>query len=289
MTDFTPLHSLVVSGEAQTDARRWALVLHGVYGRGRNWSSVAKQVAARRPEWAFRLVDLRLHGESPALAPPHTIAAAAGDVVRLAAARQAAGEQVRSLIGHSFGGKVALAAATDLDGLDQVWMIDSTPAAREPGGSAWEMLDIIRRAPARFASRAEGAAALEQAGLSPGVAAWMATNLQAEHDGEASQAAPGAPGARGYVWSLDLDALEAMLRDFFATDLWPVLESPPGRTVLHVVKAEESSTLDAAACARIETLARRHGRVRLHRVAGGHWVNSENPGAIVDLLATRLP
>jgi esterase len=254
---------------------RWAVVLHGIYGRGRNWAGVARQVAAERPSWGFRLTDLRLHGNSPAGEPPHTLAAVAADVAALAHDEAARGAMTRAVIGHSFGGKVALALAPHVDTLDQIWVIDSTPEARAVGGSAWEMLDIVRSVPTRFTTRADAVAALEQRGLSPGVAAWMATNLRA--------------GEGGLTWSLDLDALEALLRDFFATDLWRTIESPPGRLVVHVVKAEESSTLDEAACARVEAAARETGRVHLHRVAGGHWVNSENPGAIVELLTRELP
>jgi esterase len=251
----------------------WALVLHGIYGRGRNWSAVAKQTAARRPAWGFRLVDLRLHGDSPPGAPPHTLTAAAADVAALAASAHEAGTPVRAVIGHSFGGKVALAVAPQIETLDQIWVIDSSPGMRTPGGSAWDMLALLRALPPRFATRAEAVAALEQRGLAPGVAAWMATNLRGEGD---------------YAWSLDFDALESLLRDFFATDLWRAIDAPAGHATIHVVKAEESSTLDEAACARVAAAARATGRVHLHRVAGGHWVNADNPSAIVDLLAAHL-
>lgn len=250
-------------------------MLHGIYGRGRNWSTVARQVAAQRPDWGFELIDLRLHGDSPAGDPPHTLAAVAADVVALAQEEAGRGATIRAAIGHSFGGKVALALAGRIETLDQIWIIDSTPGTREPGGAAWEMLDVVRGLPARFTTRAEAIAGLEGRGLSPGVAAWMATNLRAAEG--------------GLTWSLDFDALEALLRDFFATDLWHTIESPPGRVVVHVIKAEESSTLDEAACARIAAAARETGRVHLHRVAGGHWVNTENPSAIVSLLAAHLP
>jgi esterase len=279
MSPSDALHAtpIVDAGAAPTSA---GLVLHGIYGRGRNWASVAKQTVARRPDWSFWLTDLRLHGDSPPQAPPHTVAAAAHDVVELAARVAANGAPVRAIVGHSFGGKVALSAAAplaetrDRSGLEQIWIVDSTPEAREPAGSAWEMLGIVRSLPARFASRADAVAALEASGLSSGVATWMATNLRF------------AEGA--FAWTLDFDALEAMLRDFFATDLWPVVERPPGDVTLHFVKAEESSTLSEPACARIDAIARDTGRVHLHRVAGGHWVNSENPGAIVDLLTREL-
>jgi pimeloyl-ACP methyl ester carboxylesterase len=251
------------------------MVLHGIYGRGRNWNTVARQTAARRPEWGFWLVDLRLHGDSPVMAPPHTVARAADDVAALAR-EIVAPPGPRVLLGHSFGGKVALAAAASLaESLSQIWVIDSTPEAREPAGSAWDMLAIVRALPGPFAARPEAIAALEARGLAPHVASWMATNLTR--------------GDRGLAWALDLEALESLLRDFFATDLWAVVENPPAEVVIHFVKARESSTLSEAACARIESIARATGRVHLHRVDGGHWVNAENPGALVELLGRGLP
>ena len=49
----------IVASEAGT-ARRTIVLLHGIYGRGRNWAAIARGLAARRPEWAAALVDLRL-------------------------------------------------------------------------------------------------------------------------------------------------------------------------------------------------------------------------------------
>ncbi len=260
------------------------LVLHGIYGRGRNWMTLARALVSRRPEWGARLVDLRLHGASPRFEPPHTLAAAARDVERLIDDwRNRAGTRtegaplpVRAVLGHSFGGKVALSLAMPLTGLaEQVWVIDSTPDARAPDGSAWRLLDVARRLPARFASRDEAVAGLQRGGYSLGVARWMASNLEAR-DG-------------GYAWAIDLDAMESLLRDFFQTDLWSIVETPPAGMDLHVVKAEESSILTEAACERIARAGRATGRVHLHRIAGGHWLHTENPRALLDLLAQLLP
>ena len=265
--------------------RQGLLVLHGIYGRGRNWAAVLRRVVARKPAWGAWLVDLRLHGNSPSFAPPHTVAAAAGDVVSLIEAgggavspgfSRARDAIARVVLGHSFGGKVALALAEPLAGtLEQIWVIDSTPERRQPDGSAWAMLAAGRALPPTFASRAEAIAGLEAQGVAGPVAAWMATNLR--HDGAA------------FRWALDFDAVESLLRDFFATDLWPIVESPPPGLELHFVKAEESSTLSPSACERIEQASEATGRVHLHRVAGGHWVNTDNPEAIVDLLGEYLP
>ena len=62
----------VIAPEAGT-ARRTIAFLHGIYGRGRNWAAIARGLVARRPEWAAALVDLRLHGASPAFDPPMPI------------------------------------------------------------------------------------------------------------------------------------------------------------------------------------------------------------------------
>jgi esterase len=297
-------------------------MLHGIYGRGRNWQAIAKALAAQRPDWGALLIDLRLHGESrgPDFTPPHTLARAAEDVAATLAHAQAqaaphaaagaagvadagaaadaapaadasappdaggeadaggggAGRAVRAVLGHSFGGKVALALAAPLaDTLAQIWVIDSTPEARAPAGSAWGMLEHVRALPATFGTRAEAIAGLEQRGWATGVATWMATNLRFD-DGQ-------------FRWALDFDGLEALLRSFFDTDLWSIVEQPPGRVVIHFVKAEQSHTLSEEACARIQRAHDANGRVHLHRVAGGHWLNTDNPQAIIALLAAHLP
>jgi pimeloyl-ACP methyl ester carboxylesterase len=200
------------------------------------------------------------------------VATAAGDV---AAFEAATGWHATAVLGHSFGGKVALAHAVGgSDHLEQVWVIDSTPEARPPRGSAWALLDVMRRLPSTFASRAEATAGIEAAGYTRAVAAWMASNLE-HREGR-------------YAWRLDVDAMEALLRDFFDTDYWDVVESPPPGTVLHFVKARESGVLSEAARRRIEAAGARHGQAFVHDVPGGHWVHTESPDALLALLVRHL-
>ncbi len=103
----------------------------------------------------------------------------------------------------------------------------------------------------------------------------MATNLE-RTDGE-------------YRWALDFDVMRELLDDYFATDLWAVIEAPPAGLEIHVVRASRSSVLSDEAAARIEAAARRTGRVFAHRVEGGHWLNADNPDAVVSLLEAHLP
>lgn len=252
------------------EPERWLLVLPGIFGTGRNWATVARGVVRARPDWGAVLVDLRQHGDSQGFPPPHTIAAAAADLVPLAATLPG---PAAAVLGHSFGGKVALAYAGRAPaGLRQLWVADSTPDAREPAGSAWAMLRVVRELPAAFTSRQELVDALTGRGVERPVAQWMATNLEREAEGILR-------------WRFDVEAIEALMRDFFRTDLWQVLESPPAGVEVHMLRATRSSVLTDEAAARV---AAAQG-ARLHSVEGGHWLNADAPDALVALLGRDLP
>ncbi len=279
------LHHEVVSGERSPG--RWMYLLHGIYGAGRNWRTVARRLTERRPEWGAVLVDLRMHGGSEGFEGPHTLSACVDDLDRL---ERDTGPEPSALLGHSFGGKVVLEAldrhggeepASGASGDDeapeerQAWIVDSTPEAGEPAGSAVRMLDVVRELPEEFDSREEAADGIVHGGFPRPVARWMTTNLE-RTDG-------------GFRWALDWTAMEELLDDFFAADLWHVVAEPPRGWEIHFVKAENSSVLPDEARERIRRAGRRNGRVRLHRLSGGHWLNAENPDAVVDLLAAELP
>lgn len=261
-----PSASLATSVIGDPDAPRSLLFLPGIFGRGRNWAPVARRVVAAHPSWRGRLVDLRHHGASPRPAPPHTLDACARDVIELL---HAEGAPV-VIIGHSFGGKVALqVAAIEPSCIAQVWVIDSTPAARAPGGSAWRMLDVVASLPTDFSSRHEALAGITAGGFAAPVAAWMSTNL-AFADGR-------------YRWTLDFRVMRALMDDFFRGDLWDLVEAPPPGLEIHVVKATQSSVLDGEAVERLAAAeATQHG-VHLHHLEGGHWLNTDNPDGLLAL------
>lgn len=277
------------------------LLLHGIYGAGRNWGSIARRLVRARPEWRVVLVDLRSHGKSPRLAP-HTLDCCAADLLDL---EEHLGHPADAVLGHSFGGKVALlygrlraegsrtdgsrsdGGGPDRDGPGdgagglrnvgprcQLWIVDSSPSAGQPGGGAWRMLGVLRRHPGPFGSRAEVVDAVASEGFSPLVANWMAINAVRTDT--------------GLEWRIDPDEMEAYLRDYFRTDAWGVVERPPAGTSLHFIRARGSSVLDDAAGRRIRAAARGTGQVVLHEVEGGHWVNTENPEALLGLLVGGL-
>ncbi len=264
-------HTLITASDDAPE--RWLYVLHGIYGMGRNWVSIARRLVKARPDWGVVLVDLRMHGDSQGFAPPHTVETAAGDLDDLIRITKRSADAV---LGHSFGGKVALLHAARSEAPPaQVWIIDSTPEAREPSGTAWEVIEVLRSLPDSYDDRAEAVESVMEAGGFPRpMAQWLSMNL--EHEGER------------YHWRIDVDAMEALLEDFFDRDLWGVVEDPPAGSEIHFVKAEDSETLREEVAERVERAGKETERVHLHRMPGGHWLNVENPDGILELLSSRL-
>ena len=260
------------------------LLLHGIYGSGRNWGSVARRVVAERPEWSVILVDMRCHGQSRGFPPPHTVAACAGDLLGL---EERLGFRADAVLGHSYGGKVALVhARMGRRAPRQIWLIDSSLGAGRPGGAAWRMLDVLRRRPGPFPSRKAARAAVEAAGFSPAVAAWMATNA-IPMDGK-DRGGGGGRARNRWKWRLNPDDMEALMRDYFRTDAWDVVEDPSVDAEFQIVRATRSSALDVSAVERLRVAAEAGRRIRLHEVAGGHWLNADNPEVVQALLAGKL-
>jgi pimeloyl-ACP methyl ester carboxylesterase len=210
------------------------LVLHGIFGAGRNWASVARRFVADRPEWGAVLVDLREHGRSQGFPPPHSVEACALDLLRLIQDR---GIQAHAVLGHSFGGKVALrfselaAAEPSAPHLECIWVIDSTPSPRPPGGSAWNMLEVLDRHLGPFEDRDTAVAAVQGEGYELGVAKWMSTNFVRDSNGR-------------LVWRISPASMRALLESFFVLDLWGTIERPSAGTAIHLVRASESWILE---------------------------------------------
>ena len=260
---------------------RWMLFLHGILGRGVNWRSFARRwLRARGPGWGAALVDLRMHGASQDFAGPHTVAAAANDLVDLAAAVEAErGGQVAGLLGHSFGGKVAIAGSEALaEGLGrrlaELWVIDSPPGERvQPRDRTTErVFAALERLPPQFATRDRFIEALAEAGIAKPIAQWLATNLRQSEAG---------------VWhfALDLPALRQLLDDFAARNLWPQLEAEADAGVaVGLVLGGRSQTLSNIEIERARSLAGA-GQVALETVAGaGHWVHVDDPAGLLAIV-----
>src|SRR5579883_547866 len=256
---------------------QWLLFLHGIFGSGKNWRTFAKRLVAARPEWGAVLVDLRMHGDSQDRPPPHTLASAAHDLHELAAAMPVAG-----VLGHSFGGKVALRWLADRPpGLREVWVIDSTPSARpDARGSEGTVavLAALRGLPPRLPSREDFVARIVAQGFDLALAQWLALNLRPEEG--------------GFRLALDLDAMDALLADYFRTDLWDVFCGPagaPGGAHVHLVAGARSSVFSAEDRQRAARCAAAHpGQVTLSELPAGHFVHVDDPDGLLALMSGAL-
>jgi pimeloyl-ACP methyl ester carboxylesterase len=261
--------SLFTTRVGADGARKTLVMLHGMFGRGRNWQAIARSVTASRPDYACWLVDLPYHGGSRAAGTGTSLSDTAAAIREWIAT---AGVVPDAVLGHSYGGKVALAlAGTWTDSPLQTWVIDSTPDAYPPSGSAWTMLRTVRSLPSSFQSRDELVNTLTSRGWTPGIAQWMSTNLTRE--------------GTDFVWALDFDVMEKLLENFFAADLWHVVETGTNGRTFHFVKASESRVLSEDAVRR----AAGSTNVTVHRLEGGHWIHAEKPDAVAALLAAALP
>lgn len=255
-------------------------VLHGILGRRANWRSFMRRWLPRRPGWGTVLVDLREHGESQGFAPPHTIDAAGGDLVELRATIEAEqGGRVAGLMGHSFGGKVAISGAAALRRagapVDELWVLDAPPGPRDPSteGLTDGVFAALGALPPEFANRSDFVAALTADGIAKMTAQWLATNLVED-----------APGQ--WRFGLDLDDMRALIRDFGRHDAWPTLEREAAEgTSVHLVVGARS---DAVPDGQLERARRWAGAGGLELAVvpdAGHWLHVEAPEALLEALA----
>lgn len=272
------LHHEILRAEGAAPTRSF-LFLHGILGSGANWRSIARALIAREPSWQAVLVDLRGHGRSSMPPPPHTLAACASDVEALAGSLD---RPARGVLGHSFGGKVAMALAartSDISSaLEHVVFVDSMPGAR-PNARGSEnvlaVLDALESLPRRFARREDFIAAVLERGQSEAIASWLAMSLERDE--------------RGVSVRFELPAIRALLDDYFATDLWRLFEEAPVSATprLHHIVGDRSSVFDEHDRERASALAR-EGRVALDVLPAGHWVHVDDPRGLLRVLGDRL-
>ncbi len=252
----------VVEGAAP---ERTIYLLHGILGSGRNWRSFARTWVERRPELRVLLVDQRYHGDAPPTSGPDTLEACAQDVRALEAEYGVAD----CVVGHSFGGKVAL-SWSGLTGKTS-WLLDSPPGAPSsvPSPSDNDVLyivDTLTRAPVPAADRGVLRGYLADAGLSPMLVSWLLTSARREADGWR------------FVW--DLDGVQRLMRAYFTTDLWDVAFA----THAQLVRAGRSDRWrqdDLDEAARAAAL----GAIGWHELPdAGHWLHVDDPDGVIEIL-----
>lgn len=258
--------------------RIWVF-LHGILGTKANWRSIARQLVKRQPSMGALLVDLRNHGESLGLPSPHTVEAAAEDVRRLC---ESVGRPIAGLLGHSFGGKVALAltkashskelSRTARLEAEALWIIDSQPGLAT-STTTEAVLERLLALPPQFASRNDFIDRLVALFESKPVAQWLAMNL-VEH----------APD--NFSFGPDLPAVQDLLNSYRTTDLWSVVEDEAREIPVSFVAGGNSAVLSSVDQTRIANAP----GCSVHVVEGaGHSVHMDKPKALLNLLLANVP
>jgi esterase len=238
-------------------------ILHGLFGSGRNWRSIAQQLAARHRVLAF---DLRNHGDTP-----WADGMAYGELVEdLRASLRVRGIGSAALLGHSMGGKVAmLAALLYRDEFDRLVVVDIAPAANPPTLLAY--VRAMRAVDLRGVTR-RGEVDAQLAGTIVDTAerAFLLQNLVFA-DGKAR-------------WRLNLEAIE---REFPAVSGFPELPAGaayPGPTLF--IAGASSNYIHPEHEALILRL---FPQARIMRIEGaGHWVHAEQPQAFLQAVGPFL-
>ena len=232
------------------------VVAHGLFGSARNWTSIARRLATGHRVHAL---DMRNHGASP-WTDEMTYPAMAEDLLRYIGTH---GLSRPAVVGHSMGGKAAMAAALLApERIACLVVVDIAPVRYRHG----------------FAGLAETLAGLDLAGVDRRSAA----------DDRLAEAVPDA-ALRGfllqnlvlrdgsYVWRLNLAAISAAedaLRDF--PDLPPsaVFDGP---TLFLAGAASDYVRPDHA-----PVIERYFPNAGIRRIGGaGHWAHAERPEAFL--------
>ncbi len=201
------------------------VLLHGFLGSGRNLRTLAQRWADLDPSLHFVIADLRGHGQSPPLPEAGAdLAALATDVHATVAA--AGMTPPYSIVGHSLGGRVGLAAAGLFpEAIAEVSLLDITPGPIDAEVSeSRRVLDLLLEAPQEAADRAELRRFFVGRGLTPGLSDWLLMNLVNQ-------------GGR-VRWAIDRAALDRLHGTTLRQDLWDVVEA--GRVPLRCVRGGRS-------------------------------------------------
>jgi pimeloyl-ACP methyl ester carboxylesterase len=275
VNDLPVLHHATLHAPGATPTR-WLLLLHGVFGMGTNFRSFAQRLVAAVPDWGVVLVDLRGHGQSQGLPAPHDLSAAAGDLDRLVTHLD---RPVAGIAGHSFGGKVTLAWLAERPGrVSHAVVLDSMPGARPADAevdSATRVLASLEAMPGTLPSREDFRARLETQGYPPAIVDWLAMNLRRQGD--------------HFALRLDLPAIRSMLLDYYARDLWAVLESPGIVDHSLLVIGGASTVFTPGARERAARARASNPGLRVETIEGaGHWVHVDAPDALLSAMVRFL-
>lgn len=244
--------------------------LHGLFGQGKNWTQIAKQVAEQH---RVLLVDLPHHGRSP-WPERFDFEQAAAQVLDVLP-----DDEPVTVVGHSLGGKVAMVLALlHPERVERLCVADISPvsyeASREFPGliAAMRALDLTQ-----VVHRSDADRLLESGVADPTVRAFLLQNLRRDTD---------AGGSAGWRWQVNLDVLD---RDLAVISSWPeaaLAGRPPYDGPVLWLAGGRSDYVRPEYDAAMDRWFPRNRKVTIKDA--GHWLHSERPDVFVEVLRQFL-
>jgi pimeloyl-ACP methyl ester carboxylesterase len=220
-------------------------------------------------------MDLRGHGRSPSGSPPHTFENCAKDVL----ATFGPGNPT-AVVGHSFGGRVALDCAVMLSDSHAkteitTWLLDTVPG--EADGSVSAVIIALQSIkPKNYENRQHLSEALhKEHHLDVGLAQWLTSSVSSSSD--------------GLEWGFDLSVINALMPEFKSQDFMGKLEhlvlSGNDNNTVHLVRGGKNPGWTVDVVSKLQVLsARSKGRFILHELpTAGHWVHIDDLPSLVNL------
>ena len=239
------------------------LILHGLFGSGRNWAQMARALAARRRVLA---VDLPNHGASPWTEDGGYQAMADAVAGLMAEAEIAAAD----IMGHSMGGKTAMTLALMHPQLARrLVVLDIAPVAYHHSNAA--EIDAMAALPLDQIGTRGGADQILSAAIeNPGLRAFLLTNL--------------GRGPDGFEWRINLAGLKAQLADLHGFPIAPGERAYEGPTLFiagaasNYIQADHGPAMDGFFPHQSTSVID----------GAGHWVHADDPAALLNAVQKFL-
>ncbi|WP_435771711.1 alpha/beta fold hydrolase [Nocardioides sp. SYSU DS0651] len=238
--------------------------LHGLFGQGKNWTTIAKELADQH---RVLLLDLPHHGRSSW--PERFDFVDTADRVL-----EALPDEPVALVGHSLGGKVAMVLSLlHPERVDRLCVADISPVGYATGSEFAGYMDAMRDLDLdRVEHRSDADRLLQPAVPNTTVRSFLLQNLR--RDGS------------GWRWQVNLDVLQ---RDLDVLGSWPdeqLAEAAPYDGPVLWLAGERSDYVKPEYEPAMDRWFPRRRRVTIK--GAGHWLHSERPDVFVEALRRFL-
>jgi esterase len=242
--------------------------LHGLFGQGRNWSTVAKALS---PLAQVTLVDLPNHGRS-SWTDHFSYPEMADQLAELL--RLDGGGTPYAVVGHSMGGKVAMTLALlHPELVDRLAVVDVSPAAASEISHFARYVDGMRSIDlAALTDRAQAEAQLAPYVPDPDIRSFLLQNLRR-----------GSPTGAGWHWQMNLDLLGDHLDEMGD---WPDLTAAPYPGPVLWLAGATSDYVRPEYAPMMRSL---FPRVQLVTIKdAGHWLHTDQPAVFLSVMRRFL-